>query len=156
MDPAQGATLNDNPERVIAPGKTLRKTAAVLLGFTAALCWWIGIAGMAATGGGGQIFLPIPVLATVGAALIAAWRPGKTNITAGLPRHKVSGGRASKPNAAVVLLGFTAALFWWVGITAVTTTGGGAQIFLVLPTVATLGTALAALYTGGGKHGSIF
>lgn len=143
--------MNDNPEPVFAPRKTLRKTAAVLLGFTAALCWWIGFAGMAAAGGGGQIFLTIPLLATVGTVLIAAWRPSKTNVSRGLPRHKVSGGRASKPNSAVVLLGFTAGLCWWVGITAVATTGGGAQIFLVLPTLATLGTFLAALYARGRK-----
>jgi hypothetical protein len=43
----------------------------VLCGYTSALCWWIGVAGVANTGGGAQVFLTVPVLATIGTVLVA-------------------------------------------------------------------------------------
>lgn len=44
----------------------------------------------------------------------------------------------------VVLCGFTTALLWWIGIVGVVNSGGGAQVFLTLPVLATIGTLLTA------------
>jgi hypothetical protein len=43
---------------------------------------------------------------------------------------------------AVVLCKFTPALLWWIGIAGVVTSGGGALVFLAIPALATIGTAL--------------
>ncbi|GAP61196.1 hypothetical protein AHiyo1_48680 [Arthrobacter sp. Hiyo1] len=50
-----------------------RGSMVILYGFTAALCWWIGIAGVI-NSGGGAFFLIIPVLATAGTLLAARYK----------------------------------------------------------------------------------
>jgi hypothetical protein len=138
-------------------------TLIILCGFTAALFWWIGITGVANTGGGAQVFLAIPLLATIGTVLLASRRgrqkakhvnqarSPKSKHVSQLQNHQGSGTRRpAKRTSLVVLCGFTAALCWWIGIAGVANTGGGAQVFLAIPLLATIGTVLVARYQGPG------
>jgi spore maturation protein SpmA len=155
---AQGATVSSNLEPLISPRGATRTPLVILCGFTAALCWWIGIAGVGSTGGGAQVFLAVPVLATIGAVLIAArqgrqkakhvYQPQsrKAEHADQLPGHKAPGVLPAKRRSLTVLCGFTAALCWWIGIAGVGSTGGGAQVFLAVPVLATIGTVLVARY----------
>jgi hypothetical protein len=127
-----------------------RTTLIILCGFTAALCWWIGIAGVANTGGGAQLFLAIPVLATIGTVLLAARRgPRQKAKHVNQPHsHKALGALSVKRRSLVVLCGYTSALCWWIGVAGVANTGGGAQVFLTVPVLATIGTVLVARHEG--------
>lgn len=51
-----------------------RRSLFGLTAFTTALCWWIGIVGMLNAGGGAHLFLPVPILATVGMLLAVLYR----------------------------------------------------------------------------------
>ncbi|MBB6405401.1 hypothetical protein HNP00_002730 [Arthrobacter sp. AZCC_0090] len=101
--------------------------------------------GVASTGGGAQVFLAIPVLATIGAVLVALRRGHQKANHVNQPHsQKARGALTAERRSLVVLCGFTVALFWWIGIVGVVTTGGGAQGFLAIPVFATFGTVLAA------------
>ena len=50
-----------------------RSSMVILCGFAAALCWWIGMAGVI-NSGGGAFFLAIPLLATIGTLFAARYR----------------------------------------------------------------------------------
>lgn len=138
--------MSGNLESLIAAPRASRTTLVILFGFTAALFWWIGIAGVANAGGGAQIFLTVPILATIGTVLLAAsGRRGqkakhidqapsaKTKHANQRQSHKARGALPATRRSWVVLSGFTAALCWWIGITGVASTGGGAQVFLAIP-----------------------
>ena len=63
--------MSDTNYELVLARPDLRKFVVVVGGFTAALCWWIGITGLVNTGGGGAVFLTVPVLATLGTVLAA-------------------------------------------------------------------------------------
>lgn len=138
--------MGSNLEPLIPSRGATRTTLIILCGFTAALCWWIGIAGVANTGGGAQLLLAIPVLATIATVLLAARRgPRQKAKHVNQPRsHKALGALSAKRRSLVVLCGYTSALCWWIGIAGVANTGGGAQVFLTVPVLATIGTVLVA------------
>jgi hypothetical protein len=154
--------VSSNLEPLTPPRGDTRPTLIILCGFTAALFWWIGIAGVANTGGGAQFFLTAPVLATIGTVLLASRRgrqKAKHVNQARSPKakhasqpqsHQDWGTRPAKRTSWVVLCGFTAALCWWIGIAGVANTGGGAQVFLAIPVLATIGTVLVARHHGPG------
>jgi hypothetical protein len=51
-----------------------RRTVVILGGFTAVLCWWLGVIAVIVSGGGAQAFLAfltVPLLATMGTVLAA-------------------------------------------------------------------------------------
>jgi cellobiose-specific phosphotransferase system component IIC len=155
-------TVSSNLEPLNPRRGDTRTALIILSGFTAALFWWIGIAGVANTGGGAQVFLTVPVLATIGTVLLASRRgrqkakhvnpvrsPKATHASQPQSRQD-RGTRPVKRTSLVVLCGFTAALFWWIGIAGIANTGGGAQVFLAIPLLATIGTVLVARHQGPG------
>lgn len=154
--------MSSNLEPLKSPRGDTRTTLIILSGFTAALFWWIGIAGVANTGGGAQVFLAIPVLATIGTVLLASRRgrqkakhvnparSPKAKYASQPQSHQDGGTRPAKRTSWVVLCGFTAALCWWIVIVGVANTGGGAQVFLAIPLLATIGTVLIARRQGPG------
>ncbi|MDQ0677405.1 ribosome-associated protein YbcJ (S4-like RNA binding protein) [Arthrobacter pascens] len=140
--------MSSNLETPIPTRPPTRTMLVVLTGFTAALCWWIGMVGVVNSGGGAQVFLTIPVLATIG-TLLAARRRGRQKAKhVSQPPGHARGALSENRRSLVVLSGFTAALCWWIGIVGVVNSGGGAQVFLTIPVLATIGTLLAARYKG--------
>ncbi|CAA9241430.1 MAG: hypothetical protein AVDCRST_MAG83-1606 [uncultured Arthrobacter sp.] len=79
-----------SPNPVLAR-QDLRKSLLLLGGFTAALCWWIGLTGFINSGGGAAVFFGIPVLLTLGAFLASRRRKPRA------PKHlqKPATGRPS-------------------------------------------------------------
>lgn len=138
--------MSGNLEPMFPLGPATRSTRGILLAFTAALCWWIGIAG-SINSAGGALYLGIPVLATI-ATLLAIRRPGNPRAkhvkARPIRKHRVA--PAGTRPVAIILCGFTALLSWWIGIVALLVIGGRAQAFLaflIVPVVATIGTFLA-------------
>lgn len=138
-------------EPMFPPRPGTRSPRTILLGFTAALCWWIGIAG-SINSAGGALYLLIPALATV-ATLLALRRPGRPrakHIKTPPPRKHRSA-PAGTLAVVVVLGGFSALLSWWIAIVALLVSGGGSRafvVFLLVPIAATTGTFLAARRAG--------
>ncbi|WAH99108.1 hypothetical protein [Arthrobacter sp. MMS18-M83] len=140
--------MSSNLEPLIPARPATRTALVILTGFTAALCWWIAIAGVA-NSAAGIIFLAIPVLATI-ATLRAARRrppPHKAQHVNQLQRHRARGALSAHRRSAVVLCGFTAVLCWWIAIVAVVNIAAG-TVVLTVPVLATIGTVLAARYKG--------
>lgn len=122
-----------------------RGILALICAFTTALLWWIGVVGAITAGGGGLTFLTIPAVATIGTILVGhrRRRPSPIHTVQRRRRHKsvpLSGARHS----VVILWAFTAALLWWIGVVGFMNTGGGAQLFLTLPALASIGTLIIA------------
>jgi hypothetical protein len=126
--------------------RDLRRSLVIMGGFTAALCWWVGILGVATSGGGAVPFLATPFLISVGTVVAA--RQGRRR----RPRHlgaphcppdRTRSLPATRYSLAIIT-GSTAALCWWVGIVAMASTGGGAVLFLTVPALLTVGTLLVA------------
>ncbi|MFK0008178.1 hypothetical protein ACIQTZ_14095 [Paenarthrobacter sp. NPDC090520] len=143
--------MNENLEPLFRTGPSTRTVKGILWGFTAALCWWIGIAGTAYNAAGAP-YLVIPALVT-GVALIAMRRAGNTQTkhikAPPIRRHSIASRRAGAIVA--ILCGFTALLSWWIAIVALLVGGGGAQailVFLFVPVVCTAGTFFAAHSAG--------
>ncbi|WP_146069214.1 hypothetical protein [Arthrobacter sp. ZGTC412] len=142
--------MSSNLEPLIPAPLDGRKIWVVILGFAAAMCWWLGIVGVIVSGGGGQalqVFLAVPVLVTVGTALAAHQRHRRRRGAKHVRQphsHKMRRGLPAKGSSVVLLCGFTAALCWWIAIVAVATTGGGTQVFLAIPVLASVVTFLAA------------
>lgn len=133
-------------------GRDRRALLALLAAFTTALLWWIGIVGVITTGGGALIFLTIPALATIGTIIVGRRRRHPLSIPAvqRWRRHR----NVTLPVAhypVVILWAFTSALLWWIGIVGVTTTRGGAQVFLTVPALASIGTLIIALRPRHGR-----
>lgn len=143
--------MNGNLEPLFPPRPGTRSTRRILLGFTAALCWWIGIAG-SINSTGGALYLLIPVSATL-ATLFAVRRPGhpRAKHVKTPPTRKRRRAPAGTQTVVLILGGFTALLSWWIAIVALLISGGGIQAFLVflfVPIAATAGTILAARRPG--------
>jgi hypothetical protein len=113
----------------------------LLCGFTAILCWWIGIAGVVNSQGGAYLFLGVPALLTVGTFLLGR-RRHQTARHRGQPRLTETHNRLPSPQrqTVVLLCGFAAVLCWWIGIVGVVNSQGGAYLFLGVPALLTLGT----------------
>jgi hypothetical protein len=124
----------------------MRKSLVIIGGFTAALCWWIGIVGLANSGGGAGIFLTVPVLATIGTLLAARHRGRRApRHSSELRSHTARSHPLPATRYSLVIIGaFTAVLCWWIGIVGLMNSGGGAALFLAVPVLATLGTLLVA------------
>lgn len=122
-----------------------RGILTLLSAFTTALLWWIGIVGVITTGGGGLVFLTIPALATIGTILVGSRRRHPARIPGAQRRRRnMTEFLAGAHYPVVILWAFTAALLWWIGIVAVTNTRGGAQLFLTVPALASIGTLIIA------------
>ncbi|SDL85413.1 hypothetical protein SAMN04487913_1168 [Arthrobacter sp. ok362] len=137
-------------------GSDSRTLLALLAAFTTALLWWIGIVGTITTGGGGAIFLTVPALATIGTIMIGNRLRRHWLIPMGQRqrRHR-NAPPPGAPYSVVILSAFTTALLWWIGITGLVNTGGsGAQPFLTVPTIASIGTLIIALRHRHGRTSS--
>lgn len=138
----------------------LRNPLVVLCGFVAVLCCWIGIAGYLMVGGpasglaGLFVFGAVPVVATTGTFLVARrHRAGSPSaVSAGLKTRLPRSVPRPAPPATrgfLVIGGFTAALLWWIGITAYAAVGGvpsgvaGLAVFLGVPALASVATYVA-------------
>lgn len=142
---------------VSSAGSDRRTLLALLAAFTTAMLWWIGIVGTITTGGGGAIFLTVPALATIGTIMIGhrRGRPWPIPTAQRQRRHRNAPPLPGASHSLVILCAFTAALLWWIGITGLVSTGGsGAQPFLTVPTIASIGTLIIALRHHHGRTGS--
>ena len=141
---------------VSSAGSDSRTLLALLAAFTAAMLWWIGIVGTITTGGGGAIFLTVPALATIGTIMIGHRHRRYWPIpTAQRQRRHRNAPLPGAPYSVVILCAFTTALLWWIGITGLVNTGGsGAQPFLTVPTIASIGTLIIALRHHHGRTSS--
>lgn len=128
-------------------GPSRRALLVLLAAFTTALLWWIGAVGVITTGGGALIFLTIPALATIGTIKIRNRTSRRWPIRPLQRRHKHRNLTISGTRHTVVLLAtFASALLWWIGIAGLISTGPtGAQVFLPVPVLATVGTLIIAL-----------
>ncbi|MHC6219478.1 hypothetical protein [Arthrobacter sp. MMS24-S77] len=140
--------MSSHLEPLISTRPATRTALVILCGFTAALCWWIGIAGVT-NSGGGIVFLALPVLATIGTLWVAR-RPRQPH-EAKHVKHSTSHKARSAPSvhrgSLVILCGFTAALCWWIALVGVAN-GAAGTIVLAVPVLATIGTILAARHRG--------
>ncbi|MET3175954.1 UNVERIFIED_ORG: cellobiose-specific phosphotransferase system component IIC [Arthrobacter sp. UYCu721] len=137
-------------------GPDRRTLHTLLAAFTTAMLWWIGIVGTITTGGGGAIFLTVPTLATIGTIMIGHRHGRHWPIpTAQRQRRHRNAPLPAAPHSVVILCAFTTALLWWICITGLVNTGGtGAQPFLTVPTIASLGTLIIALRHRHGRTSS--
>ena len=134
--------MGNDFEAPALPQPGARQLLVLLTGFTAALCWWIGIVGLVNTGGGAYLFLGIPAVLTIGTLLLMR-RDNPKAKHRGLPDLQDTHNRLSPQRWTIVLLcGFSTALCWWIGIVGLVNTGGGAYLFLGLPALLTLGTLI--------------
>ncbi|WP_186467024.1 hypothetical protein [Arthrobacter sp. UKPF54-2] len=160
----QGSNFSTLPTR----RSSLASALVILTAFAAVLCWWIGLTGYfivggAASGGYGlAVFAAVPALATAATYFIArrTGRPASssaapTRLTT-LPAHgRPDGNRRPARDALIVIGGFAAALFWWVGLTGYLAIGGvasgaaGVALFLAVPAALTIGTYLAGRRRSG-------
>jgi len=124
----------------------LRKSLIMVGGFTAALCWWIGLTGFVNSGGGAAVFFGIPVLLTLGTFLAARRRRPRAPKHLKESRHRPAVVRLRRgPKGSLTIIGvFTAALCWWIGVVGFVNAGGGAGVFFTIPLLLTLGTLWAA------------
>ncbi|TDK28204.1 hypothetical protein E2F48_03730 [Arthrobacter crusticola] len=124
----------------------LRKYLILIGGFTAALCWWIGLTGFVNSGGGAAVFFGIPVLLTLGTLLAARRRrPRAPKHLKKFRRRPVVIRLRRGPKGSLTIIGvFTAALCWWIAVVGFVNAGGGAGVFFTIPFLLTLGTLWAA------------
>jgi hypothetical protein len=124
----------------------LRKSLIVVGGFTAALCWWIGLTGFVNSGGGAAVFFGIPVFLTLGTFLAARRRRRRApKHLKKLRRRPVVIRLRRGPKGSLAIIGvFTAVLCWWIGVVGFVNAGGGAGVFFTIPLLLTLGTFWAA------------
>ena len=149
---------------------SLANAPVIICAFAAMLCWWIGLTGYFVVGGpasggvGLAVFVAVPALATAGTYFLArrtrrpASPPAAPTRLMTLParghpvgnRHAARGALRPARDALIVVSGFAAALFWWVGLTGYLAVGGvasgaaGAALFLAVPAAVTVGAYLAA------------
>lgn len=154
----KGADMNGNLEPLFRADPAPRPVKGILLGFTAALCWWIGIAGTA-NNSGGTPYLVVPALVTALAFVVVRRERnarGRYFKTPPIRRHRFALPRARAMIA--ILCGFTALLSWWIAIVAFVVSGGDIQaimVFLFVPVASTIGTFFAARsagWMGKGNH----
>ncbi|MHA7263719.1 hypothetical protein ACX80W_11005 [Arthrobacter sp. TMN-37] len=134
-----------SPDPVLAR-QDLRKSLILIGGFTAALCWWIGLTGFVNSGGGAAVFFSVPVLLTLGTVLAARRRRPRAPKHLREPRRRPAVIRLRQgPTGSLTIIGvFTAALCWWIGVVGFINAGGGAGVFFTIPLLLTLGTLWAA------------
>lgn len=162
----QGSNFSTLPTR----RSSLANAPVIISAFAAMLCWWIGLTGYfivggAASGGIGlAVFAAVPALATAGTYFLArrTRRPAPspaapTRLTNPPAQGRPVGNRRAARGALIVIGGFAAALFWWVGLTGYIAVGGvasgaaGVGLFLAVPAALTVGMYLAA----GCRRGSL-
>lgn len=137
--------MSGKPGRRALTRPSARSSFLVLAGFTAVLCWWVTVAGFINTGAG-IVFLVLPVIPTV-LTLVLARRGHRRKAKHVDPARGPGVASAISPyrSSLFLLAAFATALFWWIGIVGVVNSGGGAQVFLAVPTVATIGMVWAFL-----------
>lgn len=86
--------MADQHEHLVLIERTdVHRGVVVIVGYSALVCWWVGIAsymyvgGLASGGSGVVVFLTIPVLATV-ATIVVARRRRHTSTGKNLARHR--------------------------------------------------------------------
>jgi uncharacterized membrane protein len=137
--------MSGKPGRRALDRPSVRSSFLVLAGFTAVLCWWVAVVGFINTGAG-TVFLVLPVIPTVLTLVLARRGSGRKAKHVGPPHGQAVASVISPYRSSMfVLAAFATALFWWIGIVGVVSSGGGAQVFLAVPTVATVGMVLAFL-----------
>lgn len=139
-------SVSSNFESLVPNRLVTRTTIVFLAGFTAALCWWIALAGVVKSAGG-AIFLFVPAVATTATFLVASrqHRGHKAKHIDVSGRLKTASTFSGNRRFVILLCAFTAAMCWWIALTAVAY-AGGAAIFLTVPTLATFGTIVAWRY----------